>query len=49
MKITLELGAWRIEQRIRVDRFSRLVIGFEEDDFGALCSFRLGLRLNALE
>ena len=37
MKITLELGARRIEQRIRVDRFSRLVIGFEEDDFGQLC------------
>ena len=37
MEITLELGARRIEQRIRVDRFSRLVIGFEEDDFGQLC------------
>ena len=49
MEITLELGARRIEQRIRVDRFSRLVIGFEEDDFGALCSFRLGLRLIALD
>ena len=40
MKITLELGARRIEQR--VDRFSRLVIGFEEDDFGALAQVQLG-------
>ena len=37
MKITLELGARRIEQSIRVDRSSKLVIGYEEDDFGQLC------------
>ena len=49
MKITLELGARRIEQRIHVNRSSRLVIGFEEDDFGELCSCMDGARGQKVE
>ena len=37
MKITFELGARWLEQSIRIDLSSKLVIGYEEDDFGQLC------------
>ena len=36
MKMTLELGAWKIDRCIRVEDHPRLAIWFEEDDFGKL-------------
>ena len=46
-ELKISWGAWSIARHIGVADLSRLVIQFEEDDFGGLCP-RIGLETKGL-